>query len=262
MAHNHFINLESQDSLSLAQRIYQCPLKNLPLSRNLLFRPLPLRGSGLRLLKNSLKSWRRTVVDGTLLSTEEVLSLSGNNPEGVTASATHPYGVTMDATRGGFAVLKDAQGRFRTQSLFWEMRHPDYPPVFTLKKYEHEGCVSMYEKYMEIADPTEYQVAIRLLGSWDHWCKLKDRPWFQEELEGWRTELKVRLESERYYEAKEKALNGDLQATKWLATAYGETVKKPKRGRPSLAEKQAALKQSIEDERDLREDAKIIGLVK
>lgn len=180
---------------------------------------------------------------------------------GLKLKDTTPKGVEMDATRGGFAALKDAQGRFRTQSLFWESRHPDYPPVFTLKKYEHEGCVSMYQKYMEIADPTEYQVAIRLLGSWDHWCKLKDRPWFKDELEGWREELRIRLDSERYYEAKTKAEDGDLQATKWLATTYGEKAK-PKRGRPSLAEKQAALKQSIEEERDLAEDAKIIGLVK
>lgn len=174
-------------------------------------------------------------------------------------------GVTMDKTRGGFAALKDDQGRFRTQSLFWESRHPRYTPVFTLKKYEHEGCVSMYQKYMEIADPTEYQVALRLLGSWEHWKKLTERPWFLEQVSEWREELKARMASERYEEMKDAATNGagtpqGLQATKWLHDVYGEKTKS-KRGRPSKAEKEATKKQEIEEERSLQEDAKLIGLV-
>ena len=175
-------------------------------------------------------------------------------------------GPLMDTARGGFAALKDLQGRFRTQSLFWESRHPNYPPVFTLKKHEHENCISMYEKYMEIGDPTEYQVAIRLLGSWDHWCKLIERPWFMDHLSGWRDELMKRMESERIEELEETARNAKgtppgLQATKILLERYAEKPK-PKRGRPSKAEKKAALKQEIEDERDLNDDAKLIGLIK
>jgi hypothetical protein len=170
------------------------------------------------------------------------------------------------ADRGGFAALKDDQGRFRTQSLFWESRHPHYKPVFTTKKREHEGCISMYLKYMEIADPTEYQVAIQLLGSWDHWQALCASKWFKELVGGWREELKIRMASERYWEMRSVAEMAagtpqGIQATKWLSEQYGEKPK-PKRGRPSKAEKEAALKQASEDERDLAEDAASIGLVK
>ena len=141
------------------------------------------------------------------------------------------------ADRGGFAALKDDQGRFRTQSLFWESRHPNYQPVFTTKKRDHEGCSSMYLKYMEIGDPTEYQVAIRLLGSWDHWQALCASKWFSALVGGWREELKTRMASERYWEAKETAATATgsplgLAATKWLQDQYGER-KAPKRGRPS-----------------------------
>jgi hypothetical protein len=172
----------------------------------------------------------------------------------------------LDTVRGGFAALKDSQGRFRTQSLFWESRHPDMKPVFTMKKREHEGCISMYEKYMEIADPTEYQVAIRLLGSWDHWQKLCRLPWFKEMADEWRAELKIRMASDRYYEMAETARDhkgqpNGIQATKWLSEQYGEKPQS-KRGRPSKAEKEAALKQAASDMQDLEDDALIIGLVK
>ena len=182
-------------------------------------------------------------------------------------SSTPPTGeVALDPTRGGFLALKDNQGRFRTQSLFWESRHPDMAPVFTKKKQEHHGCISMYEKYMEIGDPTEYQAAIKLLGSWDHWQKLCQLPWFMEMLSEWREELKVRMASERYQEMKDVSLNHagtpqGLQATKWLHEVYGERPPETKRGRPSKNEKAAALKEAIEEERDLNEDAKLIGLV-
>lgn len=177
-----------------------------------------------------------------------------------------PDSPVMDKNRGGFAALKDSQGRFRTQSLFWESRHPDMSPVFTKKKYNHNGCISMYEKYMEIADPTEYQVAIRLLGSWDHWDKLCQLSWFKEMVEDWRAELKLRMASEIYMNMKETSTNAKgtpqgIQADKWLHEQYGDLPPKAKRGRPSLAEKQKALKESIEDERDLTEDAITIGLV-
>jgi hypothetical protein len=139
-------------------------------------------------------------------------------------------------------------------------------PVFTTKKQAHEGCISMYEKYMEIADPTEYQVAIRLLGSWDHWQKLCQVKWFQELVEDWRAELKIHMASEIYQNMKETSINAKgtpqgIQADKWLHEQYGES-EKAKRGRPSLVEKQKALKESIEEERDLTADGKLIGLVK
>lgn len=163
-----------------------------------------------------------------------------------------------------FATLKDSQGRFRTQSLFWEKRHPDYSAPFTLKKRPHKGRISMYEKYMEIGDPTEYTQAITMLGSWDHWKRLAAQPWFLEYLNEWREELKVRMESDRFLEMKDLADNHagtpqGISATKWLADRYGDT-KKPKRGRPSKAEKDGHLKQLSKEEEMAAEDAARLGL--
>ena len=164
-----------------------------------------------------------------------------------------------------FADFKDSQGRFRTQSLFWESRHPDYKCYFTTKKHPHEGCISMYQKYMEVGDPTEYKFAQRVLGSWDHWKALCGSKWFSELLTEWRAELQVKMESERYWEMKDvkDTCSMDspqsIQATKWLADRY-TPEKETKRGRPSNAERLTYLKEVKDKGKELDFDAKLVGL--
>ena len=167
-----------------------------------------------------------------------------------------------------FETFKDAQGRFRTQSLFCETPHDSYPAYFTLKKYDHikdgKKYISLYLKYMEIADPTEYQVATRLFGSWDHWQALTRSKWFGEHLTGWREELKVKLESDRYYEmqgvaTQDKGSAQAVQATKWLADRYGDKAT-AKRGRPSKAEKAKHLAKLKDETAELNEDIARLGL--
>lgn len=167
-----------------------------------------------------------------------------------------------------FDTFKDSQGRFRTQSLFIEYPHPSYPAFFTLKKQDKEKdgktYISLYRKYMEIADPTEYQVALRLFGSWNHWQALKRSKWFMEHLTDWREELKVKLESERYFEMTEKATKNTpqaIQATKWLADRYGDSKENARKaGRPSAHEKAAYLKKLAEESDDTAGDAARIGI--
>ncbi len=172
-----------------------------------------------------------------------------------------PSGDSLDSK--AYDHLKDSQGRFRTQSLFVEMKHDKYAAPFTLKDYDHRGRLSMYKKYMEIGDPTEYSQAIALLGSWQHWKVLTATQWFEPYVTRWRKELKVKFESERYREMEEvaKSHKGTPQgvaATRWLAERY--TSAPSKRGRPSKAEKQAALKQDKEEEKLLAEEAERIGI--
>jgi len=122
----------------------------------------------------------------------------------------------------------------------------------------------MYQKYMEIGDPTEYTQAVVLLGSWDHWVTLTASDWFGEVVGKWRAELKVKMESDRWMEANETATNQSgtptgMSATRWLAERYG-VQPKPKRGRPSKAEKKAALNEYVEDQELTKEDAERLGL--
>ncbi len=179
------------------------------------------------------------------------------SPEGAEDTATGP---------GIFDSFKDSQGRYRTQSLFIETPHESYPAFFTTKKYDVERggktYYSLYLKYMAIADPTEYQVAIQLFGSWDHWNALCRSKWFSELLTGWREELKTKMESQRYFEMLKDVGKGTpqaIQATKWLAERYGD-AKVVKRGRPSKAELKAHLNRLAEYSEETNEDAERIGL--
>ena len=163
-----------------------------------------------------------------------------------------------------YEALKDSIGRFRTQSLFVEHLHPKYPAPFTLKDKPHKGRMSMYQKYMEIGDPTEYRTAIALLGTWRHWQVLTATDWFKPHVTRWRAELAVKLESDRFTEMLEveTSLKGTptaIAATKWLADRYSTPIK-PKRGRPSKTEKAKVLSDESQEDKLLLEEAERLGL--
>ena len=165
-------------------------------------------------------------------------------------------------------TFKDKMGRWRSLSMFWENRHPDYDPIFTLKEEDHKGLPSLYRLYMETEDPTEFKFAEAHLGGWTHWKSFKDAKWFKPHIEAWRAELKVRMESKRYHEMKRVQSEAEynspqyIQATKWLAERYGEAPAKPvKRGRPSKDEVKGHLKQEAQELSALDADAKSIGLI-
>jgi hypothetical protein len=174
-----------------------------------------------------------------------------------------PTGKNTLPSSGAFDVLKDTTGRYRLQSLFVEHKNPKYSAPYTLKPYDHRGAMSMYRKYMEIGDPTEYRIALGLLGSWAHWEALTQCTWFKPLVAKWRAELKIKFESDRYQEMldtaeKNKGTPIGVQASKWLAERYN---KEPtKRGRPSKAEKAKVLKQDKEEAALLQEEIERLGL--
>ena len=174
-----------------------------------------------------------------------------------------PTGKYTLPSSGAFDVLKDKMGRFRLQSLFVENKLPNYTAPYTLKPYDHRGAMSMYRKYMEIGDPTEYRIAIGLLGSWAHWQALCGCTWFKPLVKQWREELKIKFESDRYQEMletaeKNKGTPTGVQASKWLAERYN---KEPlKRGRPSKEEKKMKLKEDMQESDLLKEEQERLGL--
>jgi len=169
---------------------------------------------------------------------------------------TTPKGVDEPT---GYEHLKDSMGRFRTLSLFVEHKLDSYPAPFTLKDYDHKGAMSMYLKYMEYSDPTEYSFAIGMLGSWKHWEALCSSEWFSPYITQWRKELKQKLAYERFKEMVVAAdKKGNIHATKWLDEKYGVKAGS-KRGRPSKAEKAAHLKEIAEEKELIREEAERLG---
>ena len=140
-------------------------------------------------------------------------------------------------------MYKDTQGRFLTHALFYETKVNGYDPVFTLKEYDNNGCKSLKQLYLDIADPTEYKFALKVFGSWRHWQKLLNNKAIRVHIDEWREELEIKLRSIGVRAVRDIALDtsskGQLQAAKYLAEKGWE----PKtRGAPSKAEKVAEVK--------------------
>jgi len=149
---------------------------------------------------------------------------------------------------------KDTMGRFRTQSLFYEMKYEGYAPMFTLKDQDHEvaGVVyrSLRELYLMYADPTEYSFAMGVFGSLKCWYKIAGNKELSEFVNRWRADLEVKLRSEGVMAIRDLATDegskSRLAAAKWLADKGWEGKA---RGRPAAHEiaKNAKTKTRMEE---------------
>ncbi len=161
---------------------------------------------------------------------------------------------------------KAADGRYRTESLFREISQPSsrakYPPVFSITP-EDKDVPSMHRLFVESDDPTEYKFAIEVLGSWHHWCVLKERTWFKPYYEVWRAELDTKLKS-RGVEILQAIADSNkptaANAAKWLAEGGWEQKAKPKRGRPSKEEIAGERKALAKEDAELADDVERLGL--
>jgi hypothetical protein len=183
-------------------------------------------------------------------------------------------------------VFKDKMGRWRTASLFEETITPDvrvsYDPIFLLREDEdRDGLVSMKRIYMEANDPTEYAAAKRIFGSWEPWEHLCNAPFFKEEVDKWRKQLSLKLQSEATAKIIESATEGgklsgtQFQSAKWVAEG-GWVRKVPSNdtggdsvprnvGRPSkesvTREAERLLREGLNTRSALEEDARRAGIV-
>jgi len=158
---------------------------------------------------------------------------------------------------------KDKMGRWRTQSLFYEfyLNNEDYPPVFTLKEFDHEGLPSIRQLFLSYEDPTGYLFSKNVLGSYEHWKKLMELDWFRTHVQDWLVELEVKQQANALRKIKtisEGDGNVAFQAAKFLA----EQGWKSKRGRPSKQEIEQAKKIAAGVESAVENDLQRIRVVK
>lgn len=136
--------------------------------------------------------------------------------------------------------MKDTQGRWLTQALFWEHRLPNYDPIFTLKEYdlEKDGVVykSLKKLYLEEGDAAEYIFATKYLGGWPHWQKMCGTQMLRPFIDEWRKELEIKMKATAIKAIAQIAIDsgnkGQLSAAKYIAEKGWE----PNRGRPSKEE--------------------------
>jgi len=122
----------------------------------------------------------------------------------------------------------DGSGKRVILGLFKEFARVDvkFKPVYTL-----QHCKDVF---LECRDPSEYSVAMALLGDWEHWLEVRNHTLIKPHVDKWQAELAVKLQSEAIAQMKQHArLPGGTAAAKWLAEkGYVDGgVKKPV-GRP------------------------------
>lgn len=160
--------------------------------------------------------------------------------------------------------LKDTMSRQRT-NLFYEFntsRHEEYPPLYTMREQEWKGLPSAYRIYM--ASHSEYEAAMKLVGSWNHWQRLLKIPTFMDGpreamnwsgLHQWREEKEIQDRAQAYVQLKDNAQEGNVQAQKMIFDGFDK-----KRGRPSSAEVKRKAEEMARDAKDLKDDLKRVRL--
>jgi len=126
----------------------------------------------------------------------------------------------------------DGSGKRVILGLFKEFARSDvkFKPVYTLQQWK--------EVFLDCRDPSEYSVAMTLLGDWDHWLEIRNHAMIKPHIDKWHKELEVKLRSEAIQQMKSHAKQpGGTAAAKWLADKgyASEDVKKPV-GRPKKEE--------------------------
>lgn len=146
------------------------------------------------------------------------------------------------------AKFRGGNGKWLTKSLFIETSYEDTSNVeFTLKDRDvtlDDGrkLPSLKRIYLELADPLEWDIATRYLGGWQHWVELT-KTVLKDQIEDWRHELDLKLQSAAFYQLKELADAGDRMANQFIAKK--EYKNKRRAGAPSKEEKAGALKEHV-----------------
>ena len=136
--------------------------------------------------------------------------------------------------------FKAPNGQFYTRQIFYEMNTADVSLVlYTLKDYdiELEGRLipSLSRLYIEAADVSEYDFALKYFGSWKHWKMISDANWFKEYITPMREELATKLMSlsvKRIAQLAEGDTRDAFQANRYLLDK-GYIAKVGVKGRPS-----------------------------
>ncbi len=124
------------------------------------------------------------------------------------------------------AQMKSEGGIWLTRSLFLETAVADDAKkyvLFTLKDENYEGYQSFPNIYFALTenDPTEYEMAITLFGSWEHWLAVSESSTLKPVVAKLREEKNVKQKSKAIkYMLNEVAAksNSSFQAAKLLLT--------------------------------------------
>lgn len=147
-----------------------------------------------------------------------------------------------------------------TKSLFLEESYKDKTYViYTLKDTDHNGYISLYRRYMDMADPYEINFANQYFDGWEHWQMVANATWFKPYISRWRKELNLQMKAEalaRIREiAKDEGNKAAFAANKMLLEGAWESKEDKKTvGRPSKEAIREAANELFSAEQSYKED--------
>lgn len=156
--------------------------------------------------------------------------------------------------------FRSSNGQRLTSALFYELnkRNPEQV-LYTLKRYNNK-YPSLYLRYMELEDQTEYLVATTYFEDWEHWTMLCDSYFFKPYILNWRHELDLKIRSQALMVIREEARDPDSKnkfaANKILIDRSWEN-KAPtevKAGRPSKLDIERKLNEIVSDRNTVDDD--------
>lgn len=148
--------------------------------------------------------------------------------------------------------FKDEKGRYIVQGLFLEDKYDADMAVFTFdgedKLYKGKKFISLKKRYIDHADPVEYDFANTWLYDWPHWQRLCKNSIISKHVEVWREELNLKLMSDGVQLLIQMAEGGtSYQAAKYLTE---NAWAKNDVGRPSKEKVEGELKRRADLEEE------------
>lgn len=163
------------------------------------------------------------------------------------------------------ATFKSDCGVWLTSALFVETAtHSKDYILFTLKGEDYKGFESFPKLFLSLTekDPTEYDMAMTIFGSWEHWVDIANSAKLKPVMKKLREEVSVRQKSAAMKfmikEVETNSRNSFASAKLLLSKPWEDTPLTP-------AKRKAAKKQNQEEDRrvlsDLQADARRVGLI-
>jgi len=170
--------------------------------------------------------------------------------------------------------------RSLTRALFFELVNSTFKPfaMYSLKneditrevQLEENGPFvtkvfpSLYLKYMETDDPTEWRFANEYFSGWEHWEEVSTNNAIAPYVERWRKELDLRTKSQALARIKAEAKSGSkeaLAASKYLIARGWDDKPQNKRGRPSKEDINKAANEIAYNEKRFDEDLDAVSKI-
>jgi hypothetical protein len=111
--------------------------------------------------------------------------------------------------------LKASNGKTMSKRLFYELCYTDpSQALFTLKERDlvvrGKTMLSLQQLYLSLVpnDPTEYEFAMTLFGSWEVWQDFNKSPVLKPYIARWRKEAEIKVKSEAIKSIAEEMRSG------------------------------------------------------